>query len=117
MLDTLNAAIFAAHLNSRFTVHGESDMDRLHLPLKKKGAKKGAAQLELIEAKAYHFRAEDKTEPAHRSPFALLFRGPKSKRLQQGTYRLGHKGVGEMDVFLAPIGDDKKGALYEAVFN
>jgi hypothetical protein len=53
-----------------------------------------------------------------RTPFALLFVGPPSPRLRQGTYRLEHPGRGPLDIFLVPIDVDASGApRYEAIFN
>jgi len=37
--------------------------------------------------------------------FSLLFRGPKDKEFEQGTYRLNHKVLGSVDLFLVPILD------------
>jgi hypothetical protein len=40
-----------------------------------------------------------------------------SAPLPQATYRLEHATLGAMDVFLVPIGQDREGVRYEAIFN
>ncbi len=50
-------------------------------------------------------------------PFNLHFRGSKDARFAQGMRRLDHPALGELDIFLVPIGADPAGFLYEAVFN
>jgi hypothetical protein len=57
-------------------------------------------------------------QPAHvRQPFNLTFVGPTSPRLPQGTYKLRHAALGEMEIFIVLISADKGRAAYEAVFN
>lgn len=51
-------------------------------------------------------------------PFTLTFLGPAGQHFPQGTYRLHHDGLGELDVFLVPLGPLADGRhQYEAVFN
>jgi Domain of unknown function (DUF6916) len=51
-------------------------------------------------------------------PFALGFNGPSQPILEQRIYRLTHPVLGELEIFLVPIGIDPAGGLrYEAVFN
>ena len=51
-------------------------------------------------------------------PFSLEFTGPRLPVLDQRTYRLEHRDLGTLDIFLVPIGPDPTGApRYEAVFN
>jgi hypothetical protein len=49
--------------------------------------------------------------------FSLVFVGPARFVLPQQTYRLEHETLGEMDLFLVPIGPDGGGMRYEAVFS
>ena len=56
-------------------------------------------------------------EGPRREPFSLIFRGAHSFVLPQRIYRLEHKEMGPIEVFLVPIGPDKSGMGYEAVFN
>jgi len=37
--------------------------------------------------------------------------------LPQRLYRLEHNGLGELDIFLVPIGKDEQGVSYQATFN
>ncbi|MEX1103053.1 MAG: hypothetical protein WED87_02315, partial [Dehalococcoidia bacterium] len=50
-------------------------------------------------------------------PFALHFVGPAGPQLPQGIHRLRHPRLGQVDVFLVPIGSDDRGVSYEAIFN
>jgi hypothetical protein len=51
-------------------------------------------------------------------PFALEFSGPTEPALDQRIYRLGHPALGELEIFLVPIGIEPAGGRrYEAVFN
>ncbi len=69
-------------------------------------------QVELVEAKAL-------PQPAFqgREPFTLLFQGPASPILPQRTYRVAHRCLPALDVFLVPIGADAAGVRYQAVFS
>lgn len=51
-----------------------------------------------------------------REAFSLLFLGPLQPILPQRIYRLSHDGLGELDIFLVPIGPQADGMGYEAVF-
>lgn len=45
--------------------------------------------------------------------FALVFTGPDEPRLSQGTAELTHPVLGELTIFIVPIGP----ARYEAIFS
>ena len=49
--------------------------------------------------------------------FTLVFRGPLDAPLRQGTYALDNARIGEIPLFLVPVGRDERGYEYEAVFN
>lgn len=49
--------------------------------------------------------------------FSVVFRGPEGVRIPQGVHRLRHPELGEMDLFLVPIGPDEDGPRFEAVFS
>jgi hypothetical protein len=51
-----------------------------------------------------------------RAPFSIVFRGPLQPVLSQGIRHIEHNGLGELDLFLVPIGPDETGMRYEAVF-
>jgi len=72
--------------------------------------------IELVEA-------TESTEPGGRGPegqtrmqFSLLFRGPASPLLPQATYLLSHAELGELHLFLVPVGSEPDGIRYEAAF-
>ncbi|NQT89285.1 hypothetical protein HQ560_21130 [bacterium] len=52
-----------------------------------------------------------------RQAFSLVFTGPPGCVLPQQTYQLIHQEMGELDIFLVPIGSDEEGTQYEAIFN
>lgn len=49
--------------------------------------------------------------------FALRFRGPGGRFVPQQAVPLTHPELGDIDMFLVPIGVDADGYRYEAVFN
>ena len=55
--------------------------------------------------------------PRDRRPFSLLFRGPPEPVLPQRLYAMEHETLGTIEIFIVPIGPDKEGMRYEAVFN
>jgi hypothetical protein len=52
-----------------------------------------------------------------RAPFSLLFRNESPVLFMQKIYRLKHQTLGELGIFLLPIGRDRDGFLYQAIFN
>jgi hypothetical protein len=70
-----------------------------------------ALEIVLVQAKAL---AHGDGRP--RTPFSLVFRGPLQPVMPQRTYRIEHADLGELDIFLVPIGRDPQGVRYEAVF-
>ena len=52
-----------------------------------------------------------------RQPWSLLFRTASHEHYRQATYPIRHPELGEMALFLVPIGPDKDGMRYEAVFS
>ena len=52
-----------------------------------------------------------------RQPFSLLFRGPLEPILTQQLLRIENSTLGELLLFLVPIGPDEIGMLYDATFN
>jgi hypothetical protein len=45
-----------------------------------------------------------------------VFRGPKKPELPQKIYKLEHDKLGTFELFLVPIGLDKEGMRYQAIF-
>jgi len=53
-----------------------------------------------------------------RQPFSLLFRGPLEPVLAQQQYPIENSTLGDLSLFLVPIGPDENGSmLYDATFN
>jgi hypothetical protein len=52
-----------------------------------------------------------------RAPFSLMFRGADMTILPQKLYRLRHAAMGEVEIFLVPVGKDDRGISYQATFN
>lgn len=49
--------------------------------------------------------------------FSILFRGPGSRSLEQGTYSFQHDGIGAFPLFVVPMGQEGDARYYEAIFN
>jgi hypothetical protein len=49
--------------------------------------------------------------------FSAVFRGAPDFQVPQRIWRLEHDRLGELDLFLVPIGPDEHGSRFEAVFN
>ena len=71
-------------------------------------------ELELVSVET---RTGVKVPEGNRQPFSLLFHGPSAPVLEQGTFAMANDRLGNMELFLVPIGADEKGRVYEAVFN
>ena len=59
------------------------------------------------------------TERKDGSPFSLLFHGPVDFHLEQQIVPLYNENIGELSIFLVPLGPDPKHkdcSLYEAIF-
>jgi uncharacterized protein DUF6916 len=70
--------------------------------------------LELAEATQSTVPGGVGPDGRQRLQFSLVFRGQAG--LAQGTYRLEHAELGELDLFLVPIGPEDGSMRYEAAF-
>lgn len=83
----------------------------------------GVGRVELLLAEVIdHGPGLDIGDPGRDRTFSLIFRGgllgpEKNMYLRQGTYTLKQEDLGSLDIFLVPIGPDRDGMRYEAVFN
>ena len=71
-------------------------------------------ELELVEATGVPGESD------HREPFSVIFRAAEEMVLSQRIYRLEHDQLEPLDLFLVPLGPDKKvegTLLYEAAFS
>lgn len=66
--------------------------------------------LELVEVSELKVTSRQQT-------FSIVFLGPGDKLMPQHIYRLQHEVLGEIDLFLVPVGSKEQGYEYEAVFN
>jgi len=94
-LDEVEAATFEPHVGETFALAAEPE------PL--------ALVLESVTTLA--------DRPGGRDPFSLLFRGPADPLLPQAIYRLEHAGLGALEIFIVPVGQDAAGTRYEAIFS
>lgn len=95
MSEQISKAAFAEQVKTRFHVQFDGQP---------------AWELELTEVK--EFATTPRIEQ-----FSLFFLGPPEAPIWQGLYPLLHDQLGRLDIFLVPIGQDRTGVQYEAVFN
>ena len=62
-------------------------------------------------------RLGDSASVNDRDVFSVIFRGDKDPVLHQQIYRISNDTLGEMELFIVPIGPDDQGMRYEAVFS
>jgi len=73
----------------------------------------GVLPVKLVEAKPW-----GPDQPPHvRQPFSLTFVLRRPLKLPQGTYKMRHAQLGEMEIFLVQIAADQTSSTFEAVFN
>lgn len=90
---------FSRHLNTKFRVEVEAPRP---------------VELELI---AVNSRPSDAGEHQGMERFSAVFVGPPDLYLPQQTYPLSHDEMGDLQIFLVPVGRDEQGFRYEAVYN
>lgn len=49
--------------------------------------------------------------------FAIVFQSNNPEAIPQQTYQLSNEQLGELQLFIVPIGQDESGVRYEAVFS
>jgi hypothetical protein len=74
------------------------------------------AALELTLAEA-NLAPEDHSVPGGRPAFELIFHGPDSPYAPQGTWRVEHPELGELALFVVPLGPEGGAMQYQAVFS
>lgn len=90
---------FSKHVNTIFSVNPVDE---------------GPIKLELVKVKSYLKNPGDANGMER---FSIFFKGPANPVLPQRTYALSHEALGDIELFLVPIGPDVEGFGYEAVFN
>ncbi len=109
MLDKLTSADFAPLLHETFRL-SPGPWGQPHDP----AVHGEALALELIEVA--DLGAASASDSARRQPFSLIFRAPGPGFLPQRIYSLEHAALGQLDLFLVPIGPDQNGMRYQAIF-
>ena len=99
MLEQLTLENFEPYLNQKFLIQVEES---------------GEIIAELIEAVGLGSGNNQPSEA--RSPFSIVFRAPEETNLPQRIYEIRHDDMGVLQLFLVPIGPDKLGMCYQAVF-
>lgn len=99
MIENLTQEAFARNVKTKFRVVHD-------------GERQYELELDAVEG----YRGEP-GGPRDLERFSLYFYGPADARIEQQTCRLAHEELGEMYVFLVPVGLDERGHRYEAVFN
>ncbi len=74
-----------------------------------------ALDVELIATEA--LPTQEPAESLRHVPFSLLFRTAPGVGVEQGMYRFSHAVLGELDIFVVPVGADEEGMRLEAIFN
>ncbi len=95
-LATASAEIFKAHLDELFHI---TDNDQPY-------------GFQLIEVTPH-----DPNKDFDRIPFSLLFSGPADVAFEQGTFPFTHPKLGDVHIFMVPIGERDGVMLYESVFS
>ena len=52
-----------------------------------------------------------------RKPFSARFRGPRTPWARQHTYSMENERLGEMQIFVVPLGLSGEEMVYEAIFS
>ena len=98
MPDPLELPTFEAHVGDSFDI----DLD-------------GGASVNLTLAEANRGPWQPREGPE--TAFELMFRGPPDPVLPQATYRLTHRSLGSLDIFIVPISRSDESTTYQAVFS
>ncbi|HEY1116620.1 MAG TPA: hypothetical protein VGE43_02880 [Acidimicrobiales bacterium] len=82
------------------------------------GVEGGSTTLEMVLAEATEGSELGGPGPdgQQRRQFSLVFHGPTTPHLPQGTYLVRHRELGALALFLVPIGPEGDALQYEAAF-
>jgi hypothetical protein len=109
MLDTLQSDNFSALLNEPFllvpVVWGQAYDPAQHGPLRRLIL----SEVELL--------GQLKQSAPRAQAFSLLFYEESRTVLPQQIYSLQHSSLGQIDIFLVPVGNDSQRVYYQAIFN
>ena len=102
LMDYPTCQQFAQHVGSRFTARCDAAPP---------------VSLELFAVTPYPVGADAADTSLRIFSFSIFLRGPFETPLLQGCYDMEHTALGSLLIFIVPIGPDKTGMRYEAVFN
>ena len=89
---------FSSHLNTTFKIQISDEIQ--------------------LDAELIEITKLNNYSPLQRNPFSIVFRtDQKNEYYQQGIFTIIHPEIGNLELFLTPIGFDKIGMIYEAVFS
>jgi hypothetical protein len=74
------------------------------------GGKSVTAELDSVTGRGFNAGSS-------RESFSVLFHAPKQFRYPQSIYRVSNLQIGELEIFLVPLGPNEKGMQLEAIFN
>ena len=89
---------FAGHLNGAFAV----------------GVGDGTVEMTLVQATRGKAR---EWEGVRKEPFSLIFKCANPVIFPQKVYPFERPGFGKMDIFIVPVGRERDGIVYQAIFN
>jgi len=73
----------------------------------------GELELNLVEVSNV---VAEKTEDGQSEAFSAIFESQIPEHVEQGSYVLHHDDMGELLIFIVPIGPTDAGMRYEAIF-
>jgi hypothetical protein len=102
MLEEVTLETFIPHVGSSFAVQLDGEAD---------------PELRLVEATPLGLPSGGaRTGAGFRAAFSLIFQGAVQPVLPQRIYPLVHPAIGRLEIFLVPIGPDRDGMRYQAIF-
>lgn len=87
-------------------------LELVRTPFEVRDASAAVVTLELLEVSRPRSGG-----PADAESFSLLFEGPATQPLGQGTFTFSHPGLGRFALFIVPVSAERGARQYEAVFN
>ena len=77
----------------------------------------GDEQIELEVVEATELTGADSNNRDNREPFSLILRGDPERFVDQGMYEFSLPDIGELTLFVVPLGPSGEEFRYEVIFN
>lgn len=77
----------------------------------------GDEQVELEVVETTELTGADSNNRDNREPFSLILRGDPEKFVDQGMYDFNLPDIGELPLFVVPLGPSGEEFRYEVIFN